>query len=186
MSEKLCLQWNDFKENTTSVFGSLREDKDFADVTLAFEDGQQIVAHKVILMDSSPLFKNILIGNKHSQPLIYLRGWKSVDIYNWFYIQRRSKCFSRKFGLLSLNCWGASVEGIGRKGKRHWVGTGLSPKRKENSNSWWKDSSSKTRSRIQNSRAGQSLLKWRARGEQQININDDQNFKEKPMRETII
>ena len=80
MSEKLCLQWNDFKENTTSVFGSLREDKDFADVTLACEDGQQIVAHKVILVASSPLFKKILIGNKHSHPLIYLRGWKSVDI----------------------------------------------------------------------------------------------------------
>ena len=31
-------------------------------------------------MASSPLFKKILIGNKHSQPLIYLRGWKSVDI----------------------------------------------------------------------------------------------------------
>ena len=72
MSEKLCLQWNDFKENTTSVFGSLRENKDFADVTLAFEDGQQIVAHKVILVASSPLFKNILIGNKHSHSLIYL------------------------------------------------------------------------------------------------------------------
>ena len=80
MSEKLCLQWNDFKENITSAIGSFREDKDFADVTLVCEDGDRIEAHKVILVASSPLFKNILIGNKHSHPLIYLRGWKSVDI----------------------------------------------------------------------------------------------------------
>ena len=34
-SEKLCLQWNDFKDNVTSSFGELREDKDLTDVTLA-------------------------------------------------------------------------------------------------------------------------------------------------------
>ena len=49
MSEKLCLQWNDFKENAASAFGILREDNDFADVTLACEDGKQGEAHKVIL-----------------------------------------------------------------------------------------------------------------------------------------
>ena len=49
MSEKLCLQWNDFKENVIFAFGSLREDNNFADVTLACEDGQQVEAHKVIL-----------------------------------------------------------------------------------------------------------------------------------------
>ena len=42
MSEKLCLQWNDFQENVKSAFENLREDKDFADVTLACEDGQQV------------------------------------------------------------------------------------------------------------------------------------------------
>ena len=42
MSEKLCLQWNDFKDNVNAAFGSLRNDKEFADVTLAFEDGHQI------------------------------------------------------------------------------------------------------------------------------------------------
>ena len=47
MSEKLCLQWNDFKENATSAFRILREDNDFADVTLACEDGEQFEAHKV-------------------------------------------------------------------------------------------------------------------------------------------
>ena len=42
MSEKLCLQWNDFKENVVNAFGNLREDNNFANVTLACEDGQQV------------------------------------------------------------------------------------------------------------------------------------------------
>ena len=49
MSEKLCLQWNDFQDTIKSAFGNLREDNDFADVTLACEDDQQVEAHKVIL-----------------------------------------------------------------------------------------------------------------------------------------
>ena len=42
MSEKLCLQWNDFKENVMNAFENLREDNNFSDVTLACEDGQQV------------------------------------------------------------------------------------------------------------------------------------------------
>ena len=72
--EKLCLQWNDFKENITSAFAQLREDREFADVTLACEDGQQIKAHTVILISSSPFFRNLLSKNKHPHPLIYMRG----------------------------------------------------------------------------------------------------------------
>ena len=80
MSEKLCLQWNDFKENITASFGNLRHDDDFTDVTLACEDGKQVDAHKVILATSSPVFKNILKRNKHAHPLLYMRGMKSEDL----------------------------------------------------------------------------------------------------------
>ena len=79
MSEKLCLQWNDFKQNVNSAFVSLRNDKDFTNVTLACEDGQEIEAHKVILAASSPFFEKILQKCKHSHPLIYLRGFQSKD-----------------------------------------------------------------------------------------------------------
>ena len=48
MTDKICLQWNDFRENVSSAFGSLRNDNEFTDVTLACEDGQQMEAHKVI------------------------------------------------------------------------------------------------------------------------------------------
>ena len=58
--ERLFLQWNDFKENISSSFGRLRDDKEFTDVTLACEDGQQIEAHKVTLEASSPFFQKLL------------------------------------------------------------------------------------------------------------------------------
>ena len=78
--EKLCLQWNDFKENITTSFRELREDKEFTDVTLACEDGQQVEAHKVVLIASSPFFLNTLKRNKHSHPLIYMRGVKFENL----------------------------------------------------------------------------------------------------------
>ena len=80
MSDKLCLKWNDFQENVNTAFGSLREDKDLSDVTLACEDGQQFEAHKVVLAASSPFFQNLLKRNKHTHPLIYMRGVKSEDL----------------------------------------------------------------------------------------------------------
>ena len=80
MSEKLCLQWNDFKENVHSAFASLREDNDFSDVTLVCEDGQQVEAHKVILAASSPILGNLLKRKKHLHPMIFMRGLKYEDL----------------------------------------------------------------------------------------------------------
>ena len=80
MSEKLCLQWNDFKDNITSSFGNLKQENDFADVTLVSEDGQQMESHKFVLSSSSPVFQNMLKGNKHNHPLIYMMGLKSEEL----------------------------------------------------------------------------------------------------------
>ena len=79
-SEKLCLQWNNFKENLNLAFGRFRSDEDFADVTLACEDGTQIMTHRVILASSSPFFMDMLKKNKHPHPLIYMRGLKAEDL----------------------------------------------------------------------------------------------------------
>ena len=78
--EKLCLKWNAFQENINTSFGILRSDKDFSDVTLACEDGQQIEAHKIVLASSSPVYSDILRKNSHAHPLIYMRGMKLVDL----------------------------------------------------------------------------------------------------------
>ena len=79
-SEKFFLKWNDFQENVSTAFSSLRKDNEFTDVTLACEDGRSIEAHKVILAASSPFFQNLLKRNKHVHPLIYMRGLKSDDL----------------------------------------------------------------------------------------------------------
>ena len=79
-SEKLCLQWNDFKENISATFEDLRGDKEFTDVTLVCEDGLQVEAHKVILAASSPFFKELLRKHKHKNPIVFLRALKSEDL----------------------------------------------------------------------------------------------------------
>ena len=78
--EKLRLQWNDFQEKMNSAFGILRNDQNFADVTLACEDGTQIEAHKVVLASSSPFFMEMLKKNTHPHPLIYMRGLKAENL----------------------------------------------------------------------------------------------------------
>ena len=79
-SERLCLKWNDFQENLNTLFGVLRNDKEFSDVTLACEDGTHVEAHKVVLISSSPFFMEILKKNKHPHPLVYMRKVKSENL----------------------------------------------------------------------------------------------------------
>ena len=79
-SEKFCLKWTNFQENINTVFGELRNDQEFSDVTLACEDGTVVEAHKVILASSSPFFKEILQRSKHPHPLIYMRGVKAETL----------------------------------------------------------------------------------------------------------
>ena len=38
----LSIKWKDFPENISSSLGSLRENQDFTDITLACEDGFQV------------------------------------------------------------------------------------------------------------------------------------------------
>ena len=80
LSEKFCLKWNDFQKYLATSFGEMREDPDFSDVTLVCEDGEQIAAHRVLLSACSPFFNSVLKRNKHSHPLIYMRGLKSKDL----------------------------------------------------------------------------------------------------------
>ena len=79
-SEKLCLEWNDFPENLTSSFAILRNDTEITNVTLVCEDGEQIEAHKVVLVTFSPFFMELLKRNKHMHPMVYMRGSKSHEI----------------------------------------------------------------------------------------------------------
>ena len=79
-SEKYSLSWKDFQSNVSQSFRTLKEEKDFFDVTLVSEDLQQIEAHKVVLSSSSPVFKQLLRSNKHSHPMLYIRGAKHTEL----------------------------------------------------------------------------------------------------------
>jgi uncharacterized C2H2 Zn-finger protein len=73
-SEKFCLKWNDFQQNIIGTFHHLRQDTDFSDVTLVCEDDKQIEGHQLILTACSTFFSRVLRRNKHSHPMIYMRG----------------------------------------------------------------------------------------------------------------
>ena len=78
--EKMCLKWKDFQTNINLSLKDLRSENNFADVTLVCEDNQLIETHKIILAASSSFFKSILTQNKHTHPLIYMKGIKSMDL----------------------------------------------------------------------------------------------------------
>ena len=79
-NDTFCLKWNDFQENIKTSFVELRGDKDFADVTLACEDGE-LEGHKVVLSSCSPFFKRVLKRtSKHHHPLLYMRGLKASQL----------------------------------------------------------------------------------------------------------
>ena len=79
-SEKLCLQWNEFPKIVRSAFEDLRTDNDFTDVTLVSSDGKQFEAHKVVLVSTSPFFKELFKKNKHPHPLLFMKGVKSDNL----------------------------------------------------------------------------------------------------------
>ena len=54
--------------------GSFREDNDFADMTLACEDGQQVEAHKVILAASSLV---AVVNFHHGESNVFQEGLDS-------------------------------------------------------------------------------------------------------------
>ena len=77
---KLGVKWEGFQDSARLTFANLKESFEFADVTLACEDGHAVDAHELILSSSSPFFGNILRRTSHPHPLIYLRGVKSSDL----------------------------------------------------------------------------------------------------------
>ena len=76
-SDKFTLQWNDFANNVSESFATLREEEDLFDVTLVSEDLIQLSAHKVVLSSCSPVFKQLIKSSTHPHPVLFLRGVKT-------------------------------------------------------------------------------------------------------------
>ena len=73
-SDIFTLRWNDFANNVSESFATLRKEEDFFDVTLVSEDLIQLSAHKVVLSNCSPVFKALIKSNSHPHPVLFLRG----------------------------------------------------------------------------------------------------------------
>ena len=80
MSEKFNLKWNDYQSNWNRSLSELRNDSDLADVTLITDDKEKFYAHKIVLSSCSNMFKFILKGSNHANPLLYLVGVNSVNL----------------------------------------------------------------------------------------------------------
>ena len=80
MSEKFNLKWNDYQSNWNRSLSELRNDSDLADVTLITDDKEKFYAHKIVLSSCSNMFKFILKGNTHANPLLYLGGVSSINL----------------------------------------------------------------------------------------------------------
>ena len=80
MNEKFSLKWNDYQTNWNHSLTRLRNDHESADITLISDDKVKFSAHKILLTSCSKLFKFILEGNFHTNPLLYLSGVSSVNL----------------------------------------------------------------------------------------------------------
>ena len=78
-SGKLSLKWDDYGANISGGLRELRDNKDFFDVTLAYDDGQ-ISAHKVIISACSSFFLDVLRRNPQQHPLLYLEGVRYTNV----------------------------------------------------------------------------------------------------------
>ena len=67
---KLGLVRGNFSLHTEQLFNSLYEAGNFSDVTLVDEENNQIPAHKIILSSGCQFFRDLVLRNPHSQPLV--------------------------------------------------------------------------------------------------------------------
>ena len=74
------LKWKFFIPNISSSLSDVFTENIYSDVTLVSDDKIPFYAHKYVLSASSPVFKNILLDNPQSHPLIYLRGVKHQEL----------------------------------------------------------------------------------------------------------
>ena len=76
----ISIQSTDNQGSSPQTLLRLWEQRDFPDVTLLSGDGHQLEAHRGVLAASSPFFRDILMKNPHSKPLLYLGNVDQVRL----------------------------------------------------------------------------------------------------------
>ena len=79
--ESFNFTWREFNENSCSTIRNLFEDKQFSDVTILSEDGEEMKLHRAILASSSAFFRNAFSKINQSDPLIFLKGIQSKELH---------------------------------------------------------------------------------------------------------
>ena len=74
------LKASEFSRNAWESWMGVEKNSAFCDITLVSEDGHKVKAHKIILANSSLVFRSILMNNVNPVPLIYLRGVKFCSL----------------------------------------------------------------------------------------------------------
>ena len=75
----LGIRWKLHLQSVHSMVVELTSE-DYSDVTLVSDGLQVYKVHKIVLSAISPVFKELLVGNPHEHPLIYLNGVKDQEL----------------------------------------------------------------------------------------------------------
>ncbi len=89
MSGQYEVSWPEYTSNRTACLSDLLTRNVFVDVTLVFDDNDQVTAHKVILASASSFFQSLLEKNPHPNPLLYMRGMTKklfVSLLDFIYL----------------------------------------------------------------------------------------------------
>ena len=81
VTEQLCLTQGSLEAHISSSMKELLSEKKLPDVTLVSDDVtlvsddlKQIQAHRIVLAASSPVLKNLLLSNHHTQQVLVVAG----------------------------------------------------------------------------------------------------------------
>ena len=120
-SEQFSLTWNDFQETVSSSFKTLRNEKDFFDVTLVSDDEKQVPAHKLLLSACSSFFKSILKKSSNPHPIIFLSGIdsKNLNIIVDYIYEGEVKIYQDQLDMFLKVARKLKIEGLQSSGDPH-------------------------------------------------------------------
>ena len=80
-AECLQMSWSSHSNNFKTVLKDLHQVESLSDVTLVCNDGTEIMAHKFVLIGSSPVFRSMLYrSSQRDRTIMYLRGVSRIEL----------------------------------------------------------------------------------------------------------
>ena len=78
--QNLNISWHGYSNHFREIMHGMIKNSDLTDVTLVCDDQKLLIAHKVVLSASSPVFQNIINNFTQNHSMIYLRGIQHQEI----------------------------------------------------------------------------------------------------------